>query len=180
MPFSDEFGKEWAKPHYKALDPHNVVDVGPGAGWWVNTLKPVTPESHWTAVEVFAPYVEKFNLNAIYDTVVVCNVLDARELLLSSDLVVFGDVIEHLAEQDARDLLTELLHYGVPVLVSVPIVACPQDAVGGNEHEIHLWTPTHDVMMELIDPDHYAIKPEDNGIGVYWRGRRKPASSSDS
>lgn len=173
MPYSDAFGKAWAVPLYTQAAPRMVVEVGPGAGWWSNTLRP-HHRGVWTGIEAWEPYVAGFGLDALYDVILVGDVMHPfrREVCRHADLVILGDVLEHLAQDDAADLVTDLRDRGVGLLVSVPIVECPQGAVGGNPYETHRWHPTHDGMLELVDPDVWAVKPDDHGVGVYWRGRR--------
>ena len=59
MPFSSNSGKEFIKS--LNLTAKTVLDIGCGSG----TYKDMFPKlgSHWTAVEIWRPYVEKYNLN---------------------------------------------------------------------------------------------------------------------
>lgn len=64
--------------------------------------------------------------------------------LFHRDLVVAGDVLEHLPREDAVALLERIVEGpdDAPganhILVSVPIVDSPQGEVDGNPHEAHL------------------------------------------
>ena len=181
MPISDPYGKEWAWPHYRAAAPARVVDVGAGVGRWLDALREGGPKlyghpvhvshpAHWIAVEVWAPNVETYDLASRYDDVIIGDVRNCWPVLASADLVILGDVLEHLPRPDAVALLRRLMDYGTGILVSVPIHGYEQDAIDGNEHERHLWHPSHVEMLNLVLPDHCTTG---DVVGVYWRTKRR-------
>lgn len=118
--------------------PLRVVDVGAGAGLYVDFLRPFLPTSHWTGIEVWEPYVSEFNLRGKYDELIIG---DARELtpLPQADLYILGDVLEHMLKSEALELWQRAREVSRFVAASLPIVHYPQGAEHGNPYEEHLY-----------------------------------------
>jgi hypothetical protein len=149
MPVSTPWGKDWAVDRIRELNEYssifNVVDVGAGVGTYGKLLRPLF--EGWVdfeAVEVWEPYVEEYKLEEIYNSVRVADVLKERNVCpIGTDLLIFGDVIEHLPKADAKRILRNRID-NVPrsmqqlTLVAIPIVYVPQGAVYGNPYEAHL------------------------------------------
>lgn len=176
MPQSAPNGKEWFFFFYATLHGRGVLsrvlDIGPGCGTYSDLLRTPFPGVHWTAVEVWGPYVERFGLAAKYDRIVVA---DARYvdwgLLGSFDLAVAGDVLEHMTKNEALALAGRLLEHCGLVAVSLPVRPYPQEPVHGNAFEAHVkddWS--HAEAVESFGPllaGFYA----DGEIGVYLLAR---------
>ena len=152
MPTSDAEGKDWSLERFKLHQPKTVCDIGPGEGTYAKLFRPHEPDEPgvwWTGVEAHRPYVRKYGLKStktrkMYDEL---HVLDAREApahLFHRDLVVAGDVLEHMPREDAVALLQRIVEGpddadgAGHILVSVPIVESVQGEVDGNPHEAHL------------------------------------------
>ena len=139
MPYSYSEGKEFAQGFILANVPINakILDVGPGAGWYVELLAP--HGYHLDCVEIFEPYVTQFSLRERYQTVFI---QDVRNFDVASyDFIIFGDVLEHLTVLDAQDLVAASKN----CLVAVPF-NYPQGSVVLNDAEIHIQddlTPTN-------------------------------------
>jgi predicted TPR repeat methyltransferase len=111
-----------------------VLDVGPGIGTYADLLDDLVPVID--AVEVWQPYIAEFDLPGKYRRVIHGDVRAHAEF--DYDLIVFGDVLEHMSRDDALTVWKtagQAARYG---LISVPIVHYPQDAWGGNPHEAHV------------------------------------------
>lgn len=149
MPVSHHEGRGWVLEQLAAARPRYVIDVGAGEGTYSMLARREVP-AVWHAVEVWAPYVERFALAAKYDAVHVC---DVREFGWPADgfTVLLGDVVEHLPEADARALIARLKTRADHIMVSVPIIRIEQGAVLGNPHEAHLHHWSFDAMHELLD-----------------------------
>lgn len=148
MPVSHHEGREWVAERLAAAAPQLVVDVGAGEGIYSMLMRELTPGARWECVEIWEPYVERFDLAAKYDVV---HVTDARCFdFPGGGVVLLGDVIEHLPEQDGRRLLAELRERADHLMVSVPVVHLEQGSVHGNPHEAHVahwtWEAMDDVM----------------------------------
>lgn len=143
MPYSDAEGKDAALAWYEQIRPHTVIDIGAGSGTYAQAVRANSPwKGRWTAVEGWEPYVARFGLHGQYDSVVVA---DARRLVAPfyrADLVIAGDVLEHMPCADAVRLLDRVRAHAGHVIVSVPVLHLDQGAVYGNRYEEHVdhWT----------------------------------------
>lgn len=175
MPHSDLDGKAWAVEWLWSYggSVRTVLDVGAGAGTWLDAVKPWFLHSRWTAVEVHEPYVDRFSLTDRYDEVVVG---DARTVpFRPHDVVILGDILEHLPILEALELLAKARDAArVCVVASIPLGEYPQGEWQGNPHEAHLATWTDDDVHRL-DPTVSRVGPV---VGTYmWftpGSRRRP------
>lgn len=158
MPISSTEGKSWTKERITALGPVSVLDVGAGAGTYARLLagEGVT---RLIALEVFEPYVSTYGLRELYDDVVLG---DARTIELpGADVIILGDVAEHMRRDEALDLWERAAHAArVAVYLSIPIVHYPQGALEDNDHEVHV----------VDDWDHEKVLAAFTGIGACWTG----------
>lgn len=165
MPLSDPYFKRETAALLAAMDPPpaTVLDVGAGAGLWLDALRPQLPGARIVAVEIFEPYVAGFMLLDRYDEVVVG---DIRQMALPDiDAIILGDVLEHMPVEDAVVLWNRCLDVARVVVLAIPLGPYPQDAIDGNEHERHLATWEHLDVLERLDGIHsYHIG---SVVGVY-------------
>jgi hypothetical protein len=135
MPASAGENIEWATAKIKKLNPSSVLDVGPGMGLYGKISKSLEIKKIH-AIEVWEPYIEEFNLHSIYDHIFL---MDARKFEdFNYDLVIFGDVLEHMSEEDAVNLYTTALNSAKNVFFSLPIIHYPQGCHAGNPYEEHI------------------------------------------
>jgi SAM-dependent methyltransferase len=161
MPMSSSEGKDWIHDRVARLaasGPVSVLDIGPGVGTYAKLLADV-PTTRVVAIEVYEPYVTTYRLNQYYDEVVVG---DARVVPFPAvDVVILGDVAEHMSEDDAVALWAKAGAAAArAVYLSIPVVHYPQGEIEGNHHEVHVvddWN--HDRVMKAFE-----------GIGEYWTG----------
>jgi hypothetical protein len=118
------------------------LDVGAGAGSNLEFYRPWFPNSRWIGVEVWQPYVDRFSLVDRYSHVLIDDV--RRVPLPPADVVLLGDVLEHMSIEEASEVwlkATAAARDGV-VLASLPLGEYPQGAVHGNPYEAHrsTWT----------------------------------------
>lgn len=154
--------QSFRKPGKTRRPINTALDVGAGEGTYHRILGELIPAMD--AIEVHEPNIVDYSLAGKYRKVLHA---DARDVLhaknlgemrprLRYDLVIFGDVLEHLTVLDAVRVFCSALSISRYVLVSVPIIHYPQSAVGGNHHEIHLIEdPQKDllpVLAALADP----------------------------
>ncbi|TKV61590.1 class I SAM-dependent methyltransferase [Nakamurella flava] len=160
MPMSSAEGKDWTRERIQQLseDPITVLDIGPGVGTYAKLL--AGPNlAHITGIEIWEPYVHTYRLKEYYDEVIVG---DAREVEFPTvDVVVLGDVAEHMSEPDALRLWERAAAAARrAVYLSIPIVHYPQGHIEGNPHEHHV----------VDDWDHDRVLATFPGIGESWRG----------
>lgn len=168
MPVSSREGKDWTVDRIRALRPASLLDIGVGAGIYEELLRPVLPDTRFVGVEVFEPYLERFDLPARYDEVLITNVMDL-DPLPAADVVILGDVLEHLVHQDALTLWARARRAArKAVFLSLPIVEYPQGEVYGNRHEAHLHTWSHEsVLAELEGIVGWYAPPWPHQVGAY-------------
>jgi hypothetical protein len=116
----------------------NILDVGAGQGKYRLLLRTYP---NVDACEIWEPTVEREGLRDLYRTVHVGDVVD---LTASSDwdyygynLMIMGDVLEHMTRDAARTVLERVERAGADVIVVVPYVY-PQDEEDGNVYQRHL------------------------------------------
>lgn len=174
MPYSDgrfrQQIKQFLTEMYPRGDEVKILDVGPGAGVWSETLREHFP--HMDCIEIFEPYVKQFDLCRKYEQV---NLADIRHVAQSHldpyDIVIMGDILEHLKVSDSIVLLSRLRKSHV--IVAVPY-RYRQGCCFGNEAECHLQP---DLTPALMQERYPVLKPlwidfdptihDRAGIGVY-------------
>lgn len=152
---SYDYGKDevyrWIKKTFP-LDA-SILDVGAGDGKWRYPLRKYLAMD---AVEIYEPHMRWLTgYRKAYCA-------DIRYLKYDwYDLIIFGDVIEHLNVPDAQ----AVLEYAKPrcrdMIVAVPWMY-PQDAIYGNPYEIHIqddltperFAARYPGLEVLIDPGH--------------------------
>lgn len=141
MPWSADENRDWLLDH---VEPHNrVLDVGAGAGIWADLLSSVrgVRRKNIDAVEIYVPYIFRFDLANKYNTIHIGDFKDIRIPYGTYDTLILGDVLEHFEMEDALKVWTKAREIVGPegrVLLSTPIVDWPQGEEEGNIHESHL------------------------------------------
>jgi hypothetical protein len=110
-----------------------ILDVGPGAGTYGKLLAPYYKSID--AVEIWLPYVDKFSLRDIYNTVHIGSILEFD--FSRYDYLILGDVLEHIAPQEAKELISNISTAKQKCLVAVPY-HYEQSSYHGNPYEEHL------------------------------------------
>jgi len=180
MPHSYSMFDEDLRQHILRLFPLHeetrILDLGAGAGKYADLLYDYPIKD---AVEIYEPYVTRYRLRERYRNVYVDDLvalLRTRTRRVEAgffpyDLVLLGDVLEHLTVADAIAVL-DLLR-DVYVIVAVPFLY-EQGAVDGVESEVHLQPDlTPDVMRERYPSLSPLVLDERYGIYV-----RKPGAAT--
>lgn len=153
MPYSSEEGKLELKDFLiSTADIDSILDIGAGAGRYYDLLSDAFPDAEWTAVEVWAPYIDRFSLTEKYNSVINDNILLMDwDALGNYDLVIMGDVLEHMNKEDALSVIDKAIKHSKFVVISIPIIRLEQGAEEGNPYETHLahYTPST-VLNELL------------------------------
>jgi hypothetical protein len=169
MPYSSEEGKDFVRSFFAGRrDIDYVVDVGPGAGTYFDLLDPHLAVSCWTAIEVWAPYIDQFNLRSKYSEVILADVyyIDWQKIG-NPDLIILGDVLEHMTLTRAMSVLEAAVCASRYVVVASPIVHYPQGAELGNHWETHVITFDSETMHDMLDGYEILAEHEGSVVGTY-------------
>lgn len=128
-------GKPYAISKIIDINPLTVLDVGAGRGAYATIMFPYRPNIIFDAVEVWEPYIEKFGLSKKYRNIFIEDIRQFNSF--NYDLVIFGDVLEHMPMQDAINVWNRASKQAKYALISIPIVHSPQDELDENPYEIH-------------------------------------------
>jgi SAM-dependent methyltransferase len=146
MPHSTHWPLTPTLSHVVRLQPRSVLDLGCGYGKWGYLVREcldfiprrLEREQWQTRIDgIDAFRAESPLLDWIYDDYRITNILDVADSLRDYDLVILGDVIEHLEKVDGERLLEQLRARNGCVLVNTPRIWFEQDAIAGNPFERH-------------------------------------------
>lgn len=172
---------DWAGPRVRQLITHahpsrdaTILDVGAGQGKYRVLL---ADYPNVDAIEAWEPYVNDNNLAQLYRYVFNFDVYDYVESSswgnLEYDVVILGDVLEHLTRERAQYVLRCVYDRCDDVIVVVPY-EYPQDEEDGNLYQIH---QQDDLTVELMayyysELDLVTVQLDSNGKpfkGIYRR-----------
>lgn len=167
MPVSFEENKGIVLDWYRKIAPtRNVLDIGPGVGTYSKLID--NKKARWIGVEIWAPYLEEYQLFKHYDEVIIA---DARYLsygqLSPIDLIIAGDVIEHMAREDAIEMIQRWKMWANNIIISVPIVDIHQTVDKGNTWETHLHQWRFKEMQTLLGAGVVEVL-EGRKLGYFW------------
>ena len=117
-----------------------ILDVGACDGNWRALL---ADYPNMDAVEVWPPNAE--GIKPLYREVFICDVADLK--YKQYDLIIFGDVIEHMEVEKAQKVLKTAKRKCKDMIVAVPFLY-RQGAIYGNPYEEHKQA---DLTAELFD-----------------------------
>lgn len=145
MPYSYHFGKpdvvEYIVKNFSQSQ--NILDVGPGVGTYSDLLKPYSYSLD--GLEIYDGYVQAYDLKNKYKEVFVGNIVDWD--VSNYDLVILGDVLEHLTIEDAINVI----HKCKQTIVAVPY-NCPQSKVDFWDKGFHLVNPYEEHLQADLTP----------------------------
>jgi len=144
MPGSWGYFKDDIKTYLTNEFPKNstILDVGCGQGDYADLLCDYFGK--FDAVEIWEPYIEQFNLKEKYNNVFNVDILNFE--FIYYDIIIMGDILEHLKREDAIKLINNLKDKCNELLIVVPFYL-PQDTVNDNIYERHLQEDLDDVIM---------------------------------
>ena len=183
MAFSSSEGKlffrDWLTRMFLENQVRTILDVGAGAGVYGIAAKEAFHEAQAIymkynyvdlphkgiiihAVEIFRPYIERFGLNGIYDIIHVCPVAEIAERGANYDLVIFGDVLEHMVKEEALKVWYSFKQNSRFVYLSLPCKiegkawsqGYEQELSEGDENkcELHLHDWKYDEILNELGP----------------------------
>lgn len=149
MPISDQSNQSWVIEQLKPLELTSMLDVGAGAGTYAHVFAQHFPNVNRFAVEAWTPYINEFELQMLYTEVFNRDIRDHK--YFTYDIVIFGDVLEHMTKEEALVVWGKVAKKAKYALISIPIIHYPQDEVHGNPFERHVkddWT--HEEVLETF------------------------------
>ena len=122
----------------------SILDVGCGCGTYCNLLGDYF--ENIDGVEVYKPNIEKYKLESKYRRVYNEDIRDFKYEFY--DIIIFGDVLEHLETEEARKVLKYAFKRSREIVVAVPYMY-EQGIVEDNIYEIHKQSDlTKEIMRE--------------------------------
>jgi len=122
--------KGWIKEHFNPSS--TILDVGPGMGTYYNLLQDTY--KNIDAVEIYAPNIKDYKLEEKYSNVYNSDIVDFK--YDHYDLIIFGDILEHLSVEDAQKVLKYAGERCNNFIVAVPY--CYKQQGRENKWETHI------------------------------------------
>lgn len=144
-----------------------ILDVGAGCGTYYDLLGEYF--RNIDGVEAYAPNIERYRLESKYRHIYNKDIRDFEYAYY--DIVIFGDVLEHLEVKEAQKVLKYAIEHSIEVIVAVPYMY-EQGIVEGNVYEIHKQPDlTPENVLERYPELELLFGNEEYGYYVRKRGR---------
>jgi|SRR3990172_36104 len=173
MPGSVIEGKDLVKEFCIKNDLHTFLDVGPGEGTYYFALQGDGIIEKLDGVESWAPYVNQYALRDKYNQIFISDIYYFDwDKAGTYDMVILGDVIEHLVESQGREVIDKAAEHGKYVVVSLPIYGyCQGWGHDGNWFEAHLEQYSHESILGVLSKYEVLETMKGGTVGVYiFRG----------
>lgn len=139
------------------------LDVGACDGKWGKLLNGYLATD---AVEIFKPNIEKHDLKSIYRRVFEGGIQDYEYEWY--DLIIFGDVIEHLTVSDAQRVLKYAYTRCSDLIIAVPYLYT-QGELYGNPWERHIQNDLTDKLFNERYPGFEHLLPIESDYAYYHK-----------
>lgn len=142
-----------------------VLDIGAGSGTYSDALKHAGYKGKIDAVEIWKPYIEEFKLHKKYRNVYESDVRLFDDF--SYDVVIFGDILEHMTKEQALDVWQKVSFQAECALISIPIIHYHQGEINGNPYEYHVkddWS--HEEVLSSFS--NIVDSWQGEVVGAYW------------
>ena len=123
-----------------------ILDVGFGSGVYGKLLRTFY-YNNIDGLDVYGKHIKKMGLDKIYNNIFIENIIDFDFDFY--DLIILGDVLEHLELKSAKKLLSGFINENKcdHIIVSIPF-EYEQDEVKGNKYEKHLQPDVNEEYMK--------------------------------
>ena len=152
---------EWIRQNFPKGS--TCLDVGACDGVWHDLLGDYLKMD---ACEIFKPNIHTYQLRYKYNYVFSGDIYDywyGRNLY---DLIIFGDVIEHMTIHRAQQVLDYAFDKCKDMIIAVPYLY-PQDELEGNKYERHIQDDLTEDLFRIRYPKYEILcKPIDSYC--YW------------
>lgn len=138
-----------------------ICDMGPGNGTYHRLLD---GKFEWTAVEIWPETAD--GLRSKYDHVYK---MDMRNFDYPEDydLVIFGDVLEHVSEEDAQECIRKARLHSKSIMIAFPYCTV-QGPLYGNDAEKHIQDNCSPEHFDELYPGFELVYREKNYAYYYW------------
>ncbi|MCX5770849.1 MAG: hypothetical protein NTZ09_11335 [Candidatus Hydrogenedentes bacterium] len=162
-----------------SMRPRSVLDVGCGFGlWgflcreyldvWCGRVSPAQWQVRIDGIEVFEPYIQAHQ-RAVYSNILIKDVREAVKHIDDYDLIIAGDVIEHLDKPDGEAMVEALYNKArKALLINIPLGdGWDHPEAHGNPAELHRsrWHPD-DLAQYPSEFTRFSLPCGD--YGVFW------------
>lgn len=139
MPYSANNFNKTIEDFFKNNPVLRYLDIGAGAGKYGKMLRDLYGDSvEIIALEPWNPYIEEFELNKIYNQVKEIKAIDLlQDVEFETDIVILGDVLEHMRKSDGLDLLHFFNYRCQAIIIQWPTNYL-QNTEYGNALEAHI------------------------------------------
>lgn len=170
-----------------SIQPQSVLDVGCGFGlWgflcreyldaWNGRVNPSQWQTRIDGIEVFEPYIQAHQ-RVLYSNIFVEDVREAVKHIDEYDLIIAGDVIEHLDKPEGEAVVEALYNKASKaLLINIPLGdGWDHPEAHGNPAELHRsqWVP-EDFVQYPAELTHFNLTCGD--YGVFWCRKDIPAA----
>lgn len=168
MPGSVAEGKDLVKDFCLNHDIKYVLDIGPGEGTYYHALKDANL-TRLDGVEVWGPYIDEFQLKDKYNKIYISDIyyFDFKRTGILWDMIIFGDVIEHMPIEQGRVVIEEALKHSRYIVISLPIYGYYQTQTVGNTYETHVEQYSDESIRRVLAPYEIVEAFKGDTVGVY-------------
>lgn len=156
-PFYKKEIKKWIISNFNAED--SILDIGAGCGTYWDLLH--ENFKNIDAVEIYKPNIFDYNLLEKYRAVYNKNIVGLEYGYY--DLIIFGDVIEHMTVEDAKNVLSYAYDRCKSLIVSVP--SCFPLEAKENPYEKHI---QDDLTSDIFRERYPFLRPLIGDIGYMY------------
>lgn len=135
-------------------DGGTILDVGPCDGIWSDFIRAICDDVYIDACEIFTPNIAAHNLIYKYRRVYAGDIADLK--YDHYDIVIFGDVLEHMTVEKAQAVLAYAREHSTDYVIGIPF-EYEQDEIYGNPWEKHLQPDLTPAIFDERYPDHELI-----------------------
>jgi hypothetical protein len=161
MPGSVIQGKEEIKRWVDSRDDIKIiVDVGAGSATYPKLLG---DKYKYIGIEVWEPYLKMFDLDKYYLKLIVKDISNIKEWP-EGDLIIFGDVLEHLGKTEALKVLIKASWRYKHLIISIPLGVYRSKIQYGNIYEKHISEWDYQEIAELLN---WEVKFSSKNIGIF-------------
>ena len=127
-----------------------ILDVGFGSGVYGKILKSFFYKNI-DGVDIWDKNIEDMGLNYIYDNIFIEDILNFE--FDHYDLIIMGDVLEHISLEDSKKLLNKFINGKASKLfIQVPYMYENHNEWYGNPNEVHIQDEINEEYMEREFP----------------------------